>query len=143
MHHRRCPGMIVPGHRAVRAPRPAAPRTQHEKDREMTEHPTEQPTPATDLRGWRREQLADLLRFGEASLRADGAAQWLDDDGRPDLSQPVHTWITSRMAHVYAFASLLGAPGAGERADAALHGLRAVLVDAENGGWVSSRGPAR
>ncbi len=113
MHHRRCPGMIVPGHRAVRAPRPAAPRTQHEKDREMTEHPTEQPTPATDLRSWRREQLADLLRFGEASLRADGAAQWLDDDGRPDLSQPVHTWITSRMAHVYAFASLLGVPGAG------------------------------
>ncbi|MFH6687586.1 AGE family epimerase/isomerase, partial [Cellulosimicrobium funkei] len=83
----------------------------------MTEHPTEQPTPATDLRRWRREQLADLLRFGEASLRADGAAQWLDDDGRPDLSQPVHTWITSRMAHVYAFASLLGVPGAGERAD--------------------------
>lgn len=117
----------------------------------MTEHPSEQPTPAPDPRGdltagsarWRRDQLADLLRFGEASLRADGAAQWLDDDGRPDLSQPVHTWITSRMAHVYAFASLLGVAGAGERADAALHGLRAVLVDAENGGWVSSRGPAR
>ncbi|MCB7135087.1 AGE family epimerase/isomerase [Cellulosimicrobium marinum] len=107
---------------------------------------TDTPVPAAapDAPGgtsWRRDQLAALLRFGEASLRADGAAQWLDDDGRPDPTQPVHTWITARMAHVYAFASLLGVPGAGERADRALQGLRAVLVDAEHGGWVASRGP--
>ncbi|WP_251152263.1 AGE family epimerase/isomerase [Cellulosimicrobium sp. Marseille-Q4280] len=111
---------------------------------------TDRPTPATDLTAdripdlaaWRRDQLAALLRFAEPTLRADGAAQWLDDDGRPDLTRPVHTWITSRTAHVESFASLLGVPGAGERADRALHGLRAVLVDAEHGGWVSSRGPA-
>lgn len=105
---------------------------------------TDLPTPPGDAipQAWRRHQLAELLRFGEASLRPDGAAWWLDDDGRPDLSQPVRTWITSRMAHVYAFASLLGVPGAGERADLALRGLRSVLVDAQHGGWVASRGPA-
>ncbi|WP_264029614.1 AGE family epimerase/isomerase [Cellulosimicrobium sp. SH8] len=115
----------------------------------MTEHPSEQPSPAAaprvdptaDLTAWRRDQLADLLYFGAASLRSDGAAQWLDDDDVPDLARPVHTWITSRMAHVYAFSSLLGVPGAGELADKALQGLRGVLVDAEYGGWVSSRGP--
>ncbi|MFC8921047.1 AGE family epimerase/isomerase [Cellulosimicrobium sp. NPDC057127] len=101
------------------------------------------PTPGGAAReAWRHHQLAELLRFGEASLRPDGAARWLDDDGRPDLSRPVHTWITSRTAHVYAVASLLGVPGAGERADLALQGLRSVLVDAQHGGWVSSRGPA-
>ncbi|MFF2269239.1 AGE family epimerase/isomerase [Cellulosimicrobium cellulans] len=113
----------------------------------MTEHPSEQPAaaprvdPTADLTAWRRDQLADLLYFGAASLRSDGAAQWLDDDDVPDLARPVHTWITARMAHVYAFASLLGVPGAGELADKALRGLRGVLVDAEYGGWVSSRGP--
>ncbi|MBD8078695.1 AGE family epimerase/isomerase [Cellulosimicrobium arenosum] len=107
-----------------------------------SEHPTPATDVGTDLDAWRRAQLADLLHFGGASLRADGAAQWLDDAGQPDRGQPVHTWITSRMAHVYAFASLLGAPGAGELADRALHGLRAVLVDATYGGWVASRGPA-
>src|SRR6478609_8422575 len=132
MHHRRCPGMIVPGHRAVPAPRPVRHHvSQHEKDRDMTEHPSEQPSPAAaprvdptaDLTAWRRDQLADLLYFGAASLRSDGAAQWLDDDDVPDLARPVHTWITSRMAHVYAFSSLLGVPGAGELADKALQGL--------------------
>jgi len=99
------------------------------------------PAPVPDLAAWRRDQLAALLRFAEPTLRADGAAQWLDDDGRPDAGRPVHTWITSRTAHVYAVASLLGVPGAGERADLALRGLRDVLADVQHGGWVASRGP--
>ena len=34
------------------------------------------PTPGdATLQAWRRHQLAELLRFGEASLRPDGAAE--------------------------------------------------------------------
>lgn len=90
---------------------------------------------------WRREQFAGLLDFAAGSLRPDGAAQWLDDDGVPDTSHPVETWITSRMAHTFAFGSLLGVPGARERAELALRGLTDVLADQEFGGWVAGRGP--
>ncbi|WP_423462902.1 AGE family epimerase/isomerase [Promicromonospora sp. MS192] len=89
---------------------------------------------------WRREHFVSLLRFAEASLRKDGAACWLDDAGRPDASHPVETWITSRMAHIFAVGHLLGVEGAGEHAARAITGLREVLADAEFGGWLASRG---
>ncbi|MFI6425523.1 AGE family epimerase/isomerase [Promicromonospora sp. NPDC050880] len=89
---------------------------------------------------WRREHFVSLLRFAEASLREDGAACWLDDAGRPDASHPVETWITSRMAHIFAVGHLLGVEGAGEHAARAITGLREVLADAEFGGWLASRG---
>ncbi|WP_265521698.1 AGE family epimerase/isomerase [Oerskovia flava] len=93
------------------------------------------------LARWRREQLRSLLEFGAASLRPDGAAQWLDDDGAPDTTRPVSTWITARMAHMYAVGDLLGVPGAGARADLALRGLRVALADHDAGGWLSAVGP--
>jgi mannose/cellobiose epimerase-like protein (N-acyl-D-glucosamine 2-epimerase family) len=95
---------------------------------------------APDLTAWRHDQFRSLLRFGQASLRADGGAQWLDDDGRPDVAQPVHTWITSRMAHCFAVGDILGVQGAGEACDLALRGLREALADPEFGGWFASIG---
>ena len=94
-----------------------------------------------EARAWREAQLRSLLAFGEPSLRPDGGAQWLDDSGNPDPSEPVQTWITGRMAHMYALADLLGVPGSGARADLALEGLHGLLHDAENGGWFCSVGP--
>lgn len=93
----------------------------------------------TDLSEWRRGQFRSLLQFGRASLRAAGGAQWLDDDGNPDESQPVHTWVTARMTHCFAVGSILGVEGAGEVADRALRGLK-VLADPEHGGWFASIG---
>jgi mannose/cellobiose epimerase-like protein (N-acyl-D-glucosamine 2-epimerase family) len=61
-----------------------------------------------------------LVDFGRASLREGGGAYWLDDDGRAETDRPVESWITSRMAHVFGFAHVLGVPGAGEAADRAL-----------------------
>jgi len=90
---------------------------------------------------WRRQEFLSLLSFGRASLRPDGAAAWLGDDGALDVSRPVHTWITARMAHVFALGALLGVPGAADDADTALRGLRTTLFDAEHEGWLAARGP--
>ncbi len=90
---------------------------------------------------WRRGQFTSLLAFGAASLRPDGAAGWLDDDGRLNPNEPLHTWITCRMAHTFALGALLGVPDAAGRAELALHGLRDVLADRTDGGWFASVGP--
>jgi sulfoquinovose isomerase len=79
-----------------------------------------------------------LIDFGRLFPHPAGGAAWLDDRGRPDLSRPVHTWVTARMAHVYSLAHLLGVEGAGELADIALAGLTGPLHDDEAGGWFSS-----
>ncbi|AEG45519.1 AGE family epimerase/isomerase [Isoptericola variabilis] len=91
--------------------------------------------------GWRRRQFLSLVDFGRASLRAEGGASWLDDEGRPVTDRPVESWITCRMAHVFALAHLLGVPEADQAADRALEGLLGYLADREHGGWVASRGP--
>ncbi|MFC8942988.1 AGE family epimerase/isomerase, partial [Streptomyces griseoincarnatus] len=98
-----------------------------------------QPAGTTDS-AWRREHFVSLLRFAEGSIREDGAACWLDDDGRPDRMHPVETWITSRMAHIFAVGHLLGVSGADEYAARAISGLQNVLADPEFGGWLASRG---
>jgi sulfoquinovose isomerase len=95
---------------------------------------------STSESAWRRGHFVSLLRFAEASVRADGAACWLDDRGRPDSSHPVETWITSRMAHVFALGHLLGVSGADEYAARAISGLQDVLGDPEFGGWLAARG---
>ncbi len=101
---------------------------------------TRQPT-APDA-AWRRRQFLDLVEFGRASLRPGGGAYWLDDDGRPVRDRPVESWITSRMAHTFALAHLLGVPDAGDATDLALDGLRRYLADEAHGGWFASRGPS-
>jgi sulfoquinovose isomerase len=82
-----------------------------------------------------------LLAFGRGFPHPDGGAAWLDENGRPDLTKPVHTWITARMAHVYCLGDLLGVEGAGELADVALDGLRGRLRDRRYGGWISAVDP--
>ncbi len=84
---------------------------------------------------WLDRECRRLLEFGRALPHPDGGAAWLDERGRPDLTQGVHTWITARTVHVYAVGALLGFPGADAIADAALAGLAGVLHDDDNGGW--------
>ncbi|WP_369370183.1 AGE family epimerase/isomerase [Promicromonospora sp. Populi] len=98
-----------------------------------------QPAGRTDSE-WRRGHFVSLLRFAEGSIREDGAACWLDDLGQPDTSHPVETWITARMAHIFAVGHLLGVSGAGEYAARAISGLQEVLADPEFGGWLAARG---
>lgn len=88
--------------------------------------------------GWRatvRRQLA----FGRASLPDGHGARWLDEHGRPDPTQGVHTWITARMAHVFSLGALLtdGDDAAEHRelARRAVAALAGPLQDDEHGGW--------
>lgn len=83
-----------------------------------------------------REVGDDLLAFGRGFPASCGGSLWLNSDGSTDPSRGVETWITARMAHVYSMASMLGWPGAGVLADAALKGLvDGPLRDRVHGGW--------
>ena len=68
-----------------------------------------------------------LIQFGRRFPHPAGGASWLDGNGDPDLSRPIYTWITARMAHVYCLAHLLGVAGAGDLADHAVAGLTGPL----------------
>ncbi|MFC2619385.1 MAG: AGE family epimerase/isomerase, partial [Bifidobacterium dentium] len=80
----------------------------------------------------------ELLHFGHHFPAPQGGSYWLDDTGKPDLTQSIHTWITCRMAHVYSLGFLHGEPGAAELVDKAIAGLRGPLHDDEHGGWYPS-----
>lgn len=98
---------------------------------------TQQP----DHVAWLRTQTERQLLFARAFPHPSGGACYLGDDGRPDLSRPVHTWITARMLHVYSLGHLLGLPGSAPLARQALSGLTGQLRDPVHGGWFSSVGP--
>lgn len=94
-----------------------------------------------DHLAWLREQARRQLGFGRGFEHPAGGAAWLSADGGRDLTRPVHTWITARMAHVYGLGALAGVPGCAPLADAALAGLTGRLRDPDHGGWYSSLGP--
>lgn len=87
---------------------------------------------------WLEQHLLGLLRFGRRTAADDGGAHWLDDDGAPDPSRGIQTWITARTVHVYSLGTLMGVPGCAPVADGALAGLTGRLRDLEHGGWFSS-----
>ena len=94
-------------------------------------------------RHWLDEHARALTRFARASVRPEGGFWWLDAYGYPDQEQPVQTWITCRMTHVFALASLRGEPGAGPIADHGIAALTGLLCDPVHGGWYGSVGPDR
>ncbi|CAN5405327.1 AGE family epimerase/isomerase [soil metagenome] len=94
-----------------------------------------------DHQAWLAEQLRRQLWFARNFPHPSGGAAYLDSDGRGDPTQPVHTWLTSRMAHIYSLGHLAGLPGALSLASAAVDGLKDPLRDVEHGGWYSSLGP--
>jgi sulfoquinovose isomerase len=97
------------------------------------------PAPPDDA--WLDAECRRLLDFGRHVVHPRGGAAWLDDDGAPDLGRPVHTWITSRMVHVFGLGALMGVEGSASIATAALAGLRTTLHDDEHGGWFGAVAP--
>ena len=82
-----------------------------------------------------KRETENLLGFGHKFPAPGGGSAWLDNEGNPDPSHGIQTWITCRMAHVYSLGTLLGHPGSEELVDAAVEGLLGHLHDDENGGW--------
>ncbi|EGD43866.1 N-acylglucosamine 2-epimerase (GlcNAc 2-epimerase) family protein [Nocardioidaceae bacterium Broad-1] len=82
-----------------------------------------------------------LAGFARASAASPAGFWWLDESGRPDPAEPVHTWITARMTHVFALAHLRGDLPGGTAVELAEHGVRALsgaLRDDQFGGWYAS-----
>ena len=86
------------------------------------------------------DECRRLLDFARRSADAPIGFAWLDDDGVPDLREPVHTWITTRMTHVFALAHLQGVAGAAELAARGVRALAGPLHDDEHGGWYAAVG---
>ena len=89
-------------------------------------------------RAFMKELTDDLLSFGHQFPSPGGSSWYLGDDGTPWKDRERGTWITCRMAHVYAIGSFLGHPGSEELVDAALKGLCGELKDTANSGWYPS-----
>jgi sulfoquinovose isomerase len=92
-------------------------------------------------RDWLADERDRLLDFAAGSVHPDGGFAWLDDNGVGLLEQPVQTYITSRMTHVFALGHLLGLPGMGRLADHGVAALSGRLHDGEHGGWFTAVGP--
>lgn len=93
---------------------------------------------------WLEGETCRLLDFGEASLDPQGGFGWLDEDGTRNTHKDTELWITCRMTHVYALASIMGRPGAAALADHGVEALQGRLKDHEHGGWfaaVNAKGP--
>ncbi|MGO3357888.1 MAG: AGE family epimerase/isomerase [Bifidobacterium crudilactis] len=80
----------------------------------------------------------DLWAFGRRFPAPQGGSYCLDTLGNPVPAQGIHTWITSRMVHVYALGEVAGHQGSEGLVDCALAGLTGMLHDDEHGGWYSS-----
>ena len=92
-------------------------------------------------RDWLTAHSRALLDFGRDFPSPRGGAGWLSSDGTRDDTQPVFTWITSRMLHVYGMGAITGVPGCRPLALAAMGGLAGVLHDDVHGGWFASVAP--
>ncbi len=82
--------------------------------------------------------MNDLVDFARGSASTPHGFAWLDDRGRPDPGQGVHTWITTRMTHVFALAHLQGEPGTLPLVEHGVTALRGALHDDRHGGWYSA-----
>lgn len=85
---------------------------------------------------WLGAERQRLLDFGRGIVAEGGGAYYLDEQGKPDLSKGIHTYLTCRAVHTYALGDMLGVQGCREIAEGAMAGLTGRLRDAEFGGWL-------
>ena len=91
---------------------------------------------------WLESETIRLLDFGVAARDPRGGFGWLDATGALDSSKDTALWITCRMTHVYALATLMGRPNAGALVDHGVDALVGRLHDDVHGGWYASVGPS-
>ncbi|MEX0913974.1 MAG: AGE family epimerase/isomerase [Demequina sp.] len=91
---------------------------------------------------WLESETIRLLDFGAASLEPRGGFGWLDAGGVLESTKDTALWITCRMTHVYALATMMGRPGAAALVDHGLDALVGRLHDDVHGGWHAAVGPS-
>ena len=80
-----------------------------------------------------------LLAFARRSALPGLGFGWLDDRGAVDPAEPVQTWITARMTHVFALGALRGEPGDAALATLGTEALASgPLRDPEHPGWLGA-----
>lgn len=82
-----------------------------------------------------KELRTDLVGFGRRFPSSGGSAWHLGYDGTPMKEKDRMTYVTCRMAHVYAIGAMLGYENCEALVDEALRALSGELYDKENGGW--------
>jgi mannose/cellobiose epimerase-like protein (N-acyl-D-glucosamine 2-epimerase family) len=93
-------------------------------------------TTSLTTRAGRRAEADRLLDFARGSLpRGEAAFAYLDGHGRPDPRAGHPLWVTARMTHVFALASMLGRPDTTAYAQAGVTALTGAFADSEHGGW--------
>lgn len=85
-------------------------------------------------RQWLLDQSHALLAFARKARVPFGFA-YLDKNGEIDPAQPIHTWISCRMTHIYSIGALMGAEGCRELAEHGIHALLEHIQDHEHGGF--------
>ncbi|MBW4032967.1 MAG: AGE family epimerase/isomerase [Acidobacteria bacterium] len=86
---------------------------------------------------WLEAETDRTFDFGRAAAIPTGFG-WLDNTGHVREEVPTQLWITSRMTHVYALASLMGRPGSDTLVDHGLAALAGGFRDKVNGGWYAA-----
>ncbi|WP_218617775.1 AGE family epimerase/isomerase [Cryptosporangium aurantiacum] len=92
---------------------------------------------SAEHRAWLDVERDGLFDFAARSVHPAGFG-WLSDDGTIDPERPIELWITCRMTHVFALATLVGRPGAAELTDHGLAALTDRFRDRVDDGWFSS-----
>lgn len=87
---------------------------------------------------WLEAETDRLVAFGRSAALPTGGFGWLDEQGAVVPDGPTELWITGRMTHVFALASMMGRPGAAALVDHGIEALRTVFRDADHGGWFAS-----
>ncbi len=87
---------------------------------------------------WFAHEPARLLAFAEGAAHPEGGFAWLDDTGAPELDRPVETWITGRLTHVFALATLQGEPALRPMVQHGVAALTDRLRDDRYGGWFAA-----
>jgi sulfoquinovose isomerase len=86
---------------------------------------------------WRKHAVEDLIAFAKGSIRDDGGFAWLDAEGSPDPSEPLHLWINARMTYVFSLAHKMGMPDCLTAARHGVDALARLFHDDASGGWFS------
>ncbi len=87
---------------------------------------------------WLESETDRIFAFGRAAAVPSSGFGWLDNSGNVRSDMPTQLWVTSRMTHTYALATLMGRPGAGSLVDHGIAALNGVFLDREYGGWYTS-----